>query len=214
LLRLALLALGDSKADHLMGRIFPWDYENQLDRAVGIGMANKSDALRVSVQTQNYEVSLRRAREAARTASARLANVLHLNPADDLHPVDKIVPQVARIPEGIELTALLNEAMDRRPEIKASAAAVEAADWQKKQTIYGPMIPAVGAQALYGNIQGGPAGLPGVSKSSQDYALMLNWRVEPGGLFDFSRIDYAESKLERGRLNDAKLRDDVARQVV
>jgi outer membrane factor, OMF family len=38
--------------------------------------------------------------------------------------------------------------------------------------------------------------------------------VGPGGLFDFSRIDYAQSKLEQGRLTDAKLHDEVSRQVV
>ena len=190
------------------------DYESQLGRAVGIGMANKSDVLRVSVQTQNYEVTLRRAKEQARTAAARLATILHLNPADVLQPTDQIVPQVTLIPEGTELASLLSEAMDRRPEIKASAAALEAADWQKQQTIYGPLIPSVGAQALYGNIQGGPAGQSSVSGGSQDYALMFNWRVGPGGLFDFSRIDYAQSKLEQGRINDAKLHDEVSRQVV
>lgn len=190
------------------------DYENQLDRAAGLGLANKSDVLRVSVQTQNYEVTLRRAREQARTTSAQLSTILHLNPADVLLPADQIVPQVTLIPEGTELVALLNEAMDCRPEIKASSAALAATDWQKQQSIYGPLIPSVGAQALYGNIQGGPAGLPGVSGAGRDYALMFNWRVGPGGLLDFSRIDYAESRLEQGRLSDAKLHDEVSRQVV
>lgn len=190
------------------------DYENQLDRAAAIGLANKSDVLRVSVQTQNYEVTLRRAREQARTASAQLSTILHLNPADVLQPADQIVPQVTLIPQSTELVALLNEAMDRRPEIKASAAALAATDWQRQQSIYGPLIPSVGAQALYGNIQGGPAGQPGVSGAGRDYTLMFNWRVGPGGLLDFSQIDYAESKLEQGRLSDAKLHDEVSRQVV
>lgn len=190
------------------------DYENQLNRAVGIGLANKSDALRVSVQTQNYQVVLRGATEAARTASARLATILHISPATILQPIDQVVPQVTLISANTDQAALLNEAMDRRPELKASAALVEAADWQKTQSIYGPLIPSIGAQALYGNLNGGPRGLPSNSGGTQDYALMFNWRIGQGGLFDFSRIDYAKSKLEQGKLNDAKLHDDIARQVV
>jgi outer membrane protein TolC len=189
-------------------------YEDQLNRAVGIGMANKSDALRVGVQTQNYEIVLRRARETVRTASAKLATVLHLDPTNPLQPVDQMVPQVTLIPQDAQLDPLVRDAFANRPELKASAETVEAADWQKSQSIYGPLVPSVGAQALYGNIDGGPRGLPSNSGGTRDYALMFNWRVGPGGLLDFSRIDLAESKLEQGKINDAKLHDLVAQQVV
>jgi outer membrane protein TolC len=190
------------------------DYQNQLDRAVGIGLANKSDALRVSVQTQGYQVALRQTQEIARNASVRLANILHVNPATRFHPTDQVVPQITLVPLETGLDALIGEAYDKRPELKASAAALEAADWQKANSIYGPLIPTIGAQAMYGNISGGRLGTPSNSGGTQDYGVMFNWRVGQGGLFDFSRIDYAESKLEQGKLNDAKLHDDVGRQVV
>jgi len=190
------------------------DYQNQLDRAVGIGLANKSDALRVSVQTQGYQVALRQAEEIARNASVKLANILHVNPATRFQPTDKIVPQITLVPLETGLDALIGEAYDKRPELKASAATLDAADWQKTNSIYGPLIPTIGAQAMYGNISGGRLGVPSNSGGTQDYGVMFNWRVGQGGLFDFSRIDYAKSKLEQGRLNDARLHDDVGRQVV
>lgn len=190
------------------------DYENQVKRAVGIGLANKSDALRVGVQTQSYQVSLRQAEELARAASARLATILHINPATRFQPADQIVPQITLVPLDNGLDSLLAEAYDRRPELKASAAAIEAADWQKNQSIYGPLVPTVGVQALYGDVSGGRRGIPSNGGANQDFAIMFNWRVGPGGLFDFSRIDYAQSKLEQGKLNDAKLHDDIGRQVV
>ena len=190
------------------------DYEEQVNRAVSIGLANKSDALRVGVQTQSYQIALRQAREAVISASAKLANILHVNPTTQFAPADQIVPQITLIPLELKMDALASEALDRRPELKASAASVAAADLQKTQSIYGPLIPSVGAQALYGNISGGHVGAPSNSGGTQDYAVMFNWRVGPGGLLDFSRIDYAESKLEQSRLNDAKLRDVIGRQVV
>jgi len=190
------------------------DYQHQLDRAVGIGLANKSDALRVSVQTQGYQVALRQAEEIARNASVKLANILHINPATRFQPTDKVVPQITLVPLETGLDALIGEAYDKRPELKASAAALEAADWQKTNSIYGPLIPTIGAQAMYGSINGGRLGVPSNSGGTQDYGVMFNWRVGQGGLFDFSRIDYAQSKLEQGKLNDARLHDDVGRQVV
>lgn len=190
------------------------NYQNQLDRAVGIGLANKSDALRVSVQTQGYQVALRQAEEIARNASVKLANILHINPTTRFQPTDKSVPQITLVPLETGLDALISEAYDKRPELKASAAALEAADWQKTNSIYGPLIPTIGAQAMYGNISGGRLGVPSNSGGTQDYGVMFNWRVGQGGLFDFSRIDYAQSKLEQGKLNDARLHDDVGRQVV
>src|SRR5207302_8841208 len=74
------------------------DYENQLNRAVAIGLANKSDALRMAVQTQAYQIALRQAEEAARTASSRLANLLHVNPVTRFQPTDQIVPQATLVP--------------------------------------------------------------------------------------------------------------------
>jgi outer membrane protein TolC len=190
------------------------DYEGQINRAVTIGLANKSDALRVSVQTQNYQVALRQAREAAVAASAKLANILHLSPTTRFAPTDQIVPQITLVPLETTVDSLVAEAFDKRPELKASAASLEAAGWQKTQSIYGPLIPSVGAQAIYGNISGGRSGVPTNSGGTQDYAVMFNWKVGPGGLFDFSRIDYAQSKLDQGKLVDARLHDDVGRQVV
>jgi len=190
------------------------DYGAQIDRAVAIGLANKSDLLHVNVQTQNYELTLRQAQEAVVSASARLANILHVEPATRFAPKDDIAPQITLISLESKLDGLESEALSKRPEVKASAASLEAADWQKTQSIYGPLIPSVGAQAVYGNISGGHLGAPSNSGGTQDYAVMFNWRVGAGGLLDFSRIDYARSKLEQARLNDAKLRDNVGRQVV
>jgi outer membrane protein TolC len=190
------------------------DYENQINRAVSIGLANKSDALRVSVQTQSYQVALRQAREATAVASATLANILHVDPATQFAPTDETVPQITIVPLETTIDSLVSEAFGKRPEVKASAATIDAADWQKTQSIYGPLIPSVGAQALYGNINGGRLGIPSASGGTQDYGVMFNWKIGPGGLFDYSRMNYAESKLNQSKLNDAKLHADIGRQVV
>ena len=42
----------------------------------------------------------------------------------------------------------------------------------------------------------------------------LNWRLGPGGLFDFTRTRSAESGLRLAALNHEKLRDELTRQAV
>jgi len=56
------------------------DYAAEIDRAVEAGIAFKGDALRVTVQRQRDEIALRRAEENVRLASAKLVQILHLDP--------------------------------------------------------------------------------------------------------------------------------------
>src|SRR5438876_8446919 len=60
------------------------DYATQIERAVDAGIAFKGDALRVKVQQQKDEIALRRAEENARLASAKLVQLLHLEPTIEL----------------------------------------------------------------------------------------------------------------------------------
>jgi outer membrane protein TolC len=190
------------------------DYEKQLGQAVSLGLTNKSDQLRVSVQSQRYQIDLRQVQESLRSAAANLAQILHLDIKASLAPADKIAPHVTMVPATLTLDNLVSDAFNARPELKGSAASIAAADFQRSEAIYGPLIPSVSAQAVYGQIRGGIGNNLSPYRGAQDYALMLNWRIGPGGLFDFSRIDMADSKLEQSHLNDTKLRDEVTRQVV
>lgn len=190
------------------------DYEKQLGQAVSLGMTNKSDQLRVSVQSQRYQIDLRQVQETLRSAAANLAQILHLDIKAPLSPADKIAPDITMVPATVSLDSLVTDAFSARPELKGSAASMAAADLQRSEAIYGPLIPSVSAQAVYGQIRGGIGGNLSSYRGAQDYAVMLNWRIGPGGLFDFSRIGLADSKLEQSHLTDSKLRDEIARQVV
>ena len=51
-------------------------------------------------------------------------------------------------------------------------------------------------------------------RESSDYGIGLAWRIGPGGLFDFGRIRAGEARLRAGEIEQERLRDDIARQVV
>lgn len=190
------------------------DYEQQLDRGYRAGLINRSELLRVTVQRQRNEVLLRQAQAFVLEASATLATRLRLDPTVALTPAERIVAPPTLVPVDMPVQDLVKDALAFRPELKASAASVAAADEQRLGAKYGPLFPYLTGQAIYGQIRGGPDGNLSDYMSSHQYQVGLNWRLGPGGLFDFSRTEAANSQLRHQQLTGAKLHDDIEQEVV
>jgi outer membrane protein TolC len=190
------------------------DYEQQLDRGYHAGIINRSELLRVSVQTQRDQVVLRQAQETVRAASVALATLLRLDPTLDLEPSERIVAPPTLVPVDIPIKDLVKDALASRPEIKSSYETVAAANQQRLAAKYGPLLPSVGAQAIYGRVRGGADGDLSDWLSSHEYVVGLSWRLGPGGLFDFSRTEAANSQLRHQQLLNTRLHDDISQQVV
>jgi outer membrane protein TolC len=71
-----------------------------------------------------------------------------------------------------------------------------------------------GAAAFLGGLGGGKWDVPGEFGASRDYALTINWRIGPGGLFDSGRIDASRARLEAARIEAEKTAQGVTREVV
>jgi outer membrane protein TolC len=190
------------------------DYENQLQRAVEVGIALKGDELRVRVQTERNQLTVRQAQEQQRIAAARLAQTLRLDPKVELAARDADLAPLAMTTPAATLDALVGQAYASRPELRQSHALTQAARETKDGAVYGPLIPTVGAQAFAGGLGGGTGGSTGNFGDSQDYIAGLSWRIGPGGLGDFGRIRAADSRLKQSQLVGEKLRDEITRQVV
>jgi outer membrane protein TolC len=190
------------------------DYAAEIDRAVSAGIAFKGDALRVKVQQQRDEIALRRAKENARIASAKLVQILHLDPIVELIPRDASVVPLSIISTEEPLGDLVSQALAMRPETQRSAAFLSAAEQAKNGAIYGPLIPSVGGQAFFGGLGGGKDSETGHFGESEDYVALLTWRVGPGGLFDFGNIHARQSRLRGVALTADKVIDQVANEVI
>ncbi|HTT01861.1 MAG TPA: TolC family protein [Steroidobacteraceae bacterium] len=190
------------------------DYEGQLERAYQAGLTNRSEFLRVGVQTQRNRVVLREAEAALRSAAAALATLLRLDPAGELQPIERIVSPPTLIEVDTPVGTLVKDALAFRPELKSSAASVAAADKQRVAATYGPLVPSLSGQAALGQLRGGPNGMLSDYMTAHDYVVALNWRFGPGGLFDFSRTAAANSALQSARLSAEKLHDLIAEEVV
>ena len=188
------------------------NYEAQVEQAVGAGLAFRGEQLRVRVQMERNQLTLRRAMEDRRTAATKLAQSLHLDPTIDLLPRDADLVPVTLLQTN--LASLVQLALTSRPEFKQSAAVIASAREVKNGTTYGPLVPSLGAQAFWGGLGGGKDNEWGNFDHQQDYVAGLSWRIGPGGLFDFDRQHAARARLNVAQLAGEKLRDEISRQVV
>jgi outer membrane protein TolC len=190
------------------------DYEAQLGNAVGAGLAFKGDQLRVQVQLQRGRLALRESLERQRIAAARLAEVLRLDPSVDLVPQENDLAPIALFGTNAAMSPLVRQALATREELKQNHALVAAARETRNGFSVGPMIPAVGAQAFFGGLGGGRRGVGDSFGGQEDYLVGLSWRFGPGGLFDWTRVRAADSRVKQAEIGNQKLEDEITRQVV
>src|SRR5438128_6161560 len=190
------------------------DYTAEIDRAVDAGIAFKGDALRVKVQQERDQIALRRAEENVRVASAKLVQILHLDPTVELMPRDASVVPLSIISTKQPLGDLVSQALAARPETQQSAAFLSAAEHAKNGAVYGPLIPTAAGQAFFGGLGGGMDSQTGHFGESEDYVASVAWRVGPGGLFDFGNIHGQRARLREAAFTTEKVVDQVANEVI
>lgn len=190
------------------------NYQTQLHNAVAAGVAFRGDELRVQSQTEHYQLLLRDAVAQQRVAAVDLVRVLHLVPTTELVARDSDLVPVTVVDTTSSADSLIAKAMRARPELRRAMAVVEASEASHRGAVYGPLIPAVGVQGFAGVLGGGPdTGRTRVAGMT-DYTLSVGWRLGPGGLFDAGRINAANAQLSTAKLNQEKLRESVAAEVL
>jgi outer membrane protein TolC len=191
-----------------------FDYEQQIQHALDAGIAFKGDALRITVQKERSQLTLRQAIEQQRVSAARLAQVLHLDPSVELVAMDSELAPLGLIETDAALDSLVHQGLTMRPELKQNQALLMSSREAKNGAVYGPLIPTIGAQGFFGGLGGGRSGIEDTFGAQEDYAIGVSWRIGPGGLFDFTRTRATESRVKISEFNLGKLHDEVTRQVV
>jgi len=191
-------------------------HAEQIAATVAAGLTFQGDAARVRAASERSDLAVSRLRAEQRFAAARLAELLHLDPASELAPADSTLSPLTLMTAGNDVGALISRALANRPEVDETTARLAAAHAAQRGTTIGPLIPSVGAQAIVGGLGGGPGSTsPGHGfESSDDYALGLSWRLGPGGIFDRYREREAMARERQVQLDLEKTKDAIRRQVV
>ncbi len=191
-------------------------HAEQIAVTTEAGITFMGDAARVRGARERAELTLVRVRADQRIAAARLAEILRLDPAVELTPVDSDLAPMSLGAPTDDLGALISRALAVRPELDEAAARLEAARAQHRGASKAPLIPTIGAQASLGGLGGGPSGSTWTRDYdySGDYSLGVSWRVGPGGLFDHNRERETAARERQVGFEQEKVRDFIRRQVV
>ena len=190
------------------------DYTRQVRQAVDAGIAFKGDAFRATAQVERNALEKSKARGQQRIAAARLAQILHLPAKVELLPGD--APVVFSFGDSHRsLDALIASAIAARPEMAMSAEQLEVAMKNSAAARWAPLVPTLKAEYYEGGLGGGTYGEGvGSFNTTREYGIGLTWRIGPGGLFDPSRTHLADARQRGTAVEQDKLREEIARQVV
>ena len=165
----------------------------------------RAQAARAQVQQQ-----VAGAKESVRLSSLILTGQLHIDPLVTLVPQQQPQDMIALVPREKEITELVSEAVDRRPELAESRAFWRALDREKQASIIAPLIPTIQADAFHG--QFGPH--PDDGGHAHDYYVGLQWKIGLGGIGDVSRTQVADARLKEEAVRFARVADTVVQEVV
>jgi outer membrane protein TolC len=190
------------------------DYETQVTAAVAAGVAFEADQFRAQAQALRHDLATRKALEDVQIASARLCEMLRLPNGLDLRGADnELVPLDFTTPDA-SLSAQVGRALDRRPELRSREAMLEAARLDTESTVKGPLIPDLTLRANTGGLGGGKNGNTGNFDDSSEFIVGLGWRFGPGGIFDKSRTQSAQTIQDEETILLEKTRLRITREVL
>lgn len=202
---------------------------------LAIALEAQRDAEELAVLTKNYattgqglpadadrastEYSIRRenvfvAQEAVRVASARLAEVLRLDPRLILNPLDPTVVLIKLVKEDSPDGDLISLALRNRPELAEARYLVGVATERMRREQYAPLLPSIVIGTSYGDFGGGVGGAIDNSGGRLETDAIAFWQLRNLGLGDRAAQAEARSVVRQTQISQMASMDRVAREVV
>ena len=196
------------------------------------GQGRKADADRSAVELKRRDAELVQAEATVVTASARLCQLLSLNPATRLRPVDGWVVPAPLVPDPIPVSELLAVALLQRPELAARRSDVRTALYELSLAKVLPFSPNVLLGFSAGGFGGGsdiissPPGFVGGDgqritgprfgsfDGRTDFDVAVFWTFRNLGVGNAALVRAADSRAKQSRLRELETLNAVRAQVV
>ncbi len=180
------------------------------------GQGRFADAHRALTELESREADVKAAEGAILTASARLCNVLFLDPSIRLHPTDAwVVPQPI-IPDPMPVSELIALALLQRPELKERQAAIREALLALEGAKVLPFSPTV----LIGYSSGGFGGGSNLVRpvfggfgGRSDFDVMAYWTLQNMGIGNVAMIRAAKARFGVSQYQQIAVLDQVRAEV-
>jgi outer membrane protein TolC len=178
------------------------------------GQGAQADADRAQTELVLRQNNVQRAEEAARVASAQLAELLSVDATLPLHPAEPTIVPVDLVAVETPARELVATALSTRPELGESRALVAAAVETLRREQYAPLVPSILLGISEGGFGGGRGGDIGTFHDRFDVDAMAVWQIRNLGLGDVAAREEAGARLRQARQRDVGVMNRVAREVV
>lgn len=194
------------------------------------GQGRQADADRAMTELEQRNNDLLQAENDALTSSARLCQLLSLNPSERLRPIDGWVVPFPIVPEPIPLPELITIALTQRPELRERQAAIRAALLELQNAKVLPFSPNVILGYSAGGFGGGSnlaaQGIPQANgtvltqsrftdlRDRQDFDAVVYWSLRNLGIGNAAMIRLAQSNMRQNELRNVEVLDRVRAEVV
>jgi outer membrane protein TolC len=177
----------------------------------------RSDADRAAAELQQRSSEVVQATSEITIASARLCQLLGLDPSVKLVPMERKVVPSSLVPEPIPLPELLAIAVTQRPELGERRAAIGAALLQMRNAKLLPFSPQVLLGYSAGTFGGGSdlAAQPrfGSFDTRQDLDVVMYWSLRNLGVGNVALIRVSQSQYRQSELRALETLDRVRAEV-
>jgi outer membrane protein TolC len=195
------------------------------------GQGRKADADRAAVELKKRDAELTQAEADTLTASARLAQLLSLDPSTRLKPIDGWVVPAPVVPDPIPLSELIAISLMQRPELAARRSEVQTTLYELSLAKVLPFSPnailgfSAGGFGGGSNLVSSPPGFIagngalqtgprfGNFNTRSDFDLVVFWTFRNMGVGNLALIRAADSRVRQMRLREIETINTVRTEV-
>jgi outer membrane protein TolC len=177
------------------------------------GQGLQADADRSRAEVSFRQIDVRRADEATRLASVRLARLLRADQTATLVPIEPVLLPIEMVNIDQPLPQLISTGLVNRPELAEARFLVNEAVQRYKRERYAPLVPSVLLGMSYGGNGGGLGGNIDNFGDRMDFDVAAFWEVRNLGWGERAARGAANSRVEQARWRQLQQMDQVAADV-
>jgi outer membrane protein TolC len=178
----------------------------------GQGLAADFDRAAAEMALRTNDVA--RAEESVQVASARLAQLLSLDPTLPLAPQEPAVVPLELMPADEPAAGLVALGLGMRPEVRESESLVNEAIRRLQRERLAPLLPSVLLGVSYGGFGAGLGGDIESYADRFDADMAAWWEVRNLGIGERAVRGQMQARLNQAQLRQVAILDQVAREIV
>ena len=178
------------------------------------GSGTQADADRAQTELFRRQNDESRAREATRVASARLSQILSLDPSVEIVPKEPTVTPIELVSHDLPLTDLLATGLENRPELAEARYLICEAVHRYRREKYAPLVPSVLLGMSQSGFGGGSGSTIGNFAGRFDFDAAVYWELRNFGFGERAKRNETRALYDQARMRQVEIMDRVAREIV